>query len=352
MTVSSYKDEARLRELRERLENARRIALTCHRSPDGDALGSTLGLAILLRGMGKDARVITPDEPPHTLRILPESRTVMAWSSFGPMVENWVKDADLILCMDYNAPYRLSRLESAVMASRADRILIDHHKEPEDFTVLTFSEPLMSSTCELTARLIRGMGWWDKVTTDTATCLLGGIITDTGGFHYNSSQPGLYRVVADLMEHNVDKDRLIRALIDTRTESAMRLEAFAVAERMTVFADHHATLITLSRDDLNRYGYRKGDTEGLVNKPLEIPGIVYSAYFRQEDGYVKVSMRSLGDFPVDLLCKRHYGGGGHANAAGGEFEGTMEEAIEVFRRTLAENDGLITPQSLTCADRK
>jgi phosphoesterase RecJ-like protein len=332
------------------IDGAKRIVLTCHMSPDGDALGSSLALAQVLRSMGKDVRVITPDEPPRNLRVLPGARKVMAWSSFGAVAERNVALADLIICLDFNSLYRLSRLEPAVRSSKAPKVLIDHHKEPEDFANVLFSYSGMSSTSELLYLLLCEMGLDSLISVDVATCILGGIITDTGGFHYNSNSPELYLVVSALMQRGVDKDWL-RCLIDTQTESGMRLESYAIAERMELFADNHAALITLTRDDLNRFGYKKGDTEGLVNKPLAIPGVVYSAYFREESDYIKVSMRSISDFPVDLLCKKFYSGGGHQNAAGGEFRGTMEEAVRVFKENLDNNNQLISIEALGYAGR-
>lgn len=340
-----------LNRLGEMLVSARRVAITGHMSPDGDALGSTLAMRHILCAMGKDARVITPDEPPRYLRVLPGCRQVMAWSSFGPRVEKFVTDADLILCMDYNGFPRLSRLAPAVSKSPAPKILIDHHKLPEVEAEVSFSFPEMSSTCELTYRLLCALGWKDKIDTNAATCLLGGMITDTGGFRYNSNSPEIYRIVAGLMELGADKDWMMRCLIDTHTEASVRLESYAIAEKMEIWPEAHAALITLSRDELNRFGYKKGDTEGLVNKPLAIPGIVYVAYLREEADYIKVSMRSVGDFPVDLLCRRHYSGGGHLNASGGEFSGTLEECARIFRDTVQENRQLISQASLNFANR-
>lgn len=337
--------------LKKLLTEARTIALVGHLAPDGDALGSTLGMAHVLRGMGKDARVFTPDEPPHYLRVLPGARDVIAYSSFGERAASWIKNADVVLCMDFNATYRVSKLQPVIENVSGKRVLIDHHENPEHFADLSFSFPPLSSTSELTAHLLKAIGWWDNVDLDSATCMMGGIITDTGGLRYNSSMPCLYHVIADLLLKGVDKDRLVRCLVSTTNENAMRLESYALAKKMEVFRDARAALIVLTRDELNTFGYKKGDTEGLVNRPLEIPGIVYSCYLRQEPDYVKVSMRSLGDFPVNLLCSRHYSGGGHINAAGGEFKGTMEQCIQVFKDHLHENLNLMSPATLKAADR-
>lgn len=344
-------DLTEVSKLKKLLEGSRRVALTGHRAPDGDALGSCLGMARVLRGMGKDARVFTPDEPPHYLRILPGAREVMAWSSFGIKAENWIKNADVVLCMDYNAPSRVDRLAPAILESHGTLVLIDHHEAPEDFTALKFSLPALSSTSELTARLLMALGWWERVDRETADCLMGGILTDTGGFRYNSSDPELYSIVGALLEKGADKDRLVRCLIQTKSENAIRLESFALAERMEVFPEHHAALLVLDVPDLNRFGYKKGDTEGLVNRPLEIPGIVYVVYLRQEREYVKVSARSIGDFPVNQICARYYSGGGHINAAGGEFRGTMQECIQVFKDTLNDNLKIMSEKALKAATR-
>lgn len=349
MSVTFDKDSiARFRDL---VADARRIVITCHLAPDGDAIGSSLAMAHLLRGMGKSVRVLTPDEMPHALKMLPGTKSVMAWSSFGAHAERSVADADLILCLDYNALYRTSRLEPFLRASQAPKVLIDHHKEPEDFATVAFSYPDMSASCELCTLLIEACGWWPLVTTEIATCLMAGIITDTGGFHYNSSNPELFDAVARLMRLKVDKDWLMRCLVDTKSADSMRLEAYALSQKMEVDADAHAALITLSRDELNEHHYKKGDTEGLVNKPLAIPGVVYSVYLREEADYIKVSMRSLGDFPVDLLCKTHYSGGGHLNAAGGEFRGTLRQAVDIYHSMLQDNKKLITEKALHYATR-
>ena len=180
-----------LHRLKGLLNGARNVALVGHLAPDGDALGSTLGLAHVLRGMGKEARVFTPDEPPHYLRVLPGARDIMAFSSFGEKAASWIKNADVVLCMDFNATYRVSRLQPVIENVRGKRVLIDHHEGPEHFADIEFSFPLLSSTSELTAHLLKALGWWNRVNTDAATCLMGGIITDTGGFRYNSSMPCL-----------------------------------------------------------------------------------------------------------------------------------------------------------------
>lgn len=345
-------DSDDIRLFRTFLHGCRRVAITCHVGPDGDALGSTLAMCHVLKNMGKDARVITPDEPPHYLRVLPGARNIWAWSTMGSRAERFVESADLILCMDFNTLSRLSRLAPSVKSSTGIKVLIDHHEGPENFANLSFSYPCMAATCQLVLMMLQAAKMDNMISLEAATCLMGGILTDTGGLHYNANRPDLYSAVATLMEYGVDKDRLTRYLVDTQSAESVRLESFALAERMELFNDRHAALIVLSRDDLNAYGYKKGDTEGLVNRPLAIPGIVYSAYLRQESDFIKISMRSVGDFPVNILCARHFNGGGHLNAAGGEFYGSMEQAVQIFKDSLDENLAMISEQTLKYAERK
>ena len=163
------------------------------------------------------------------------------------------------------------------------------------------------------------------------------MMTDTGNFSYNCSDPELYTVEAELIKKGADKEALCRELFGTVSENCMRLNAYAILKKMEVFPEFSAALITLSRDELNRFHYTKGDTEGLVNRPLSIPGIRYSAFMRQESDCIRVSMRSVGDFPVNLVCSEHFDGGGHLNAAGGDYHGTLEEAAEYFRNILKDN---------------
>lgn len=339
-------------ELRRYIDEARRIVITCHMSPDGDALGSSLALAHAIGNINPKAKVdvITPDEPPRYLRIIPGARNVQAWSSLGVRVEHKIAEADLIFAMDYNQLSRISRVAPFVRNAKARKVQIDHHLHPEDFVDLQFSEPGCSSTCELLFEILQCLAP-QYIVGDTATCLMSGMITDTGGFNYNSNDPVIFEHIATLMRAGVDKDWLMRCLVNTHSESSMRIESYAIAEKMRIFPEYHAAIITLDRDELNRFGYKKGDTEGLVNKPLAIPGIIYVAYMREETEYIKVSMRSLGDFPVNRLCTDYYNGGGHQNAAGGEFVGTLDEAARIFEDSLQSNMQYISEASLKYANR-
>ena len=200
------------------------------------------------------------------------------------------------------------------------------------------SYPKISSTSELVFRLICRMGYFDEISKEGAECIYTGMMTDTGNFSYNSNNPEIYTVVADLMRRGIDKDAIYRKVYYSATADRLRLNGYALSEKMTVFPDHRAALITLTREELNRYHYQKGDTEDLVNRPLTIADVTYSVFLREESDYIKVSTRSKGDFPVNRLCKEYFNGGGHLNAAGGEFYGTLEEAVATIERAMPEFD--------------
>lgn len=336
LTRNTREDIQRLTTL---LRGSRRVIIVCHFAPDGDALGSSMGLREVLMKLNPnvDVRVVTPDEPTKTLSFLPGFDRLMPYTRYKGVVEANVKHADLLVALDFNAPSRTDYLAPVVKEANCPKVLIDHHLDPEDFVDLAFSYPESSSTCYLLFRLLEACKLEKYITPDAADCLLTGMMTDTGNFAYSVSDPEIFPAVGRLIALGADKARLDKLLFRTSTESALRIQGFALAEKMEVFPGDHAAFVTLTRDELNRFSYQRGDTEGLVNKPLEIPGVLYSAYFREEERYIKVSMRSVGDFPVSTLCTDYFSGGGHRNAAGGEFHGTMEECVERFKSLLKEN---------------
>ncbi len=320
------------------VEMARKIVLTCHVSPDGDAMGSTLGLARVLQLMGKHPIVITPDRPPKSLAFLPGYDEVVPASYKPTAAANLLHSADLIFCLDYNASKRVDKMEQLLSAT-ATKVMIDHHLDPEGFCDLTISMPHISSTCALLYLVIEAAGWLEWLDVQAASCLYTGMMTDTGNFSYNSNDPRLYLIVAELVRRGVDKDAIYNMACNTFSESCLRLNGYALSEKVQILRDHKAALITLSLDELQRFGYVKGDTEGLVNKPLAIPGVAYSCFMREDEpGFVKVSMRSKGAFPVNRVCEDYFHGGGHKNAAGGELYMSLDEAVTLFMNTLTSND--------------
>lgn len=335
--ISRILDENKIKSLAHLIDGSRRIVITTHLSPDGDAMGSSLAMARVLGNIGKEVAVVVPDQPTEQLKFLPGAKEVVVGSRYAEFAEKLFDKADLIVCLDFNELTRIDRLAPYVEKSNARKVMIDHHLHPGDFADPVISHPEISSTCLLLFRVLCRLELFNLIDKDAATCLLAGMMTDTGNFSYNANDPDAYIIEAELVKKGVDKVDLYNRLLNRSSENCLRLNGYALYKKMEVFADMHAALICLTRDELNRFQYAKGDTEGLVNRPLAIPGVIYSAFLREEDGYVKVSMRSTGDFPVNILCKEHFGGGGHLNAAGGEFYGTLDECAAIFRSLLEEN---------------
>lgn len=325
--------------LRELIAGAGKVAITAHISPDGDAIGSSLALMHLLKAMGKEVNVVVPDDYPKQLSFLPGIHEVVIFCKNLKKAKECLSNADLIFCLDYNAIQRIDRMAPVLLDSPANKILIDHHIDPSDFCTVTVSYPEKSSTCMLLFQVLWQLGMYDMMPLESATCITAGMMTDTGNFTYNANDPEIYEVLALLMKKGVDRDELSRLLFNVFSESCLRLNGYAIS-KMHLWRDEGAALITLTREELNRFHYSRGDTEGLVNKPLSIPGIIYSVFLREEERYIKVSMRSVGDFPCNEICEKHFNGGGHKNAAGGEFYGSMEQAVTVFKSIIQENKKL------------
>ena len=334
--ISQRIDQHSVERAKTLIAGANSIAIICHTSPDGDAIGSSLAAAHVLSAIGKDVHVVIPDTFLSNLRCLPGSKEIVDAARYFDFACKLLAEADLILCLDFNEPNRTGRLAEALTASTAPKILIDHHPYPSLNADVTISHPEMAATAYLLFRFICRMGWFNFIDRNAADCLLAGMMTDTGNFSYNCTDPEIYIVVAELIGKGADKEMLYRELFNTFSADCLRLNSYALLNKMEINKDCGCSLITLSRDELNRFHYTKGDTEGLVNRPLAIPEVKFSVFMRQESDCIRISMRSKGDFPVNTLCSEYFGGGGHINAAGGEFFGTLSEAADHLRKHFPE----------------
>lgn len=328
--------EADIRRFLELIEESKKIVLTCHVRPDGDALGSTLGLLHLLETLGKEARIVVPDQPPKTLAFMPGYKKIAVYTKFDPYCSRIVSEADLIICCDFNKPSRQDQMSSLIQEATCRKVLIDHHQDPEYFCDVTFSYPDMSSTCELVFRIIAAMGLYQDINKDCAECLLTGIITDTRNFTVNIKHIDLYDILMHLMEKGANKEKIVRESLLTKSLSSLKIQAYAIYECMEIIENSRAAIITLDKDALKRFHYEKGDTEGLVNIPLEIRGIVCSFFLREDADYIRISARSIGSFPVSKVCEDLFGGGGHLQAAGGEYFGTLENCKKNLMNALPD----------------
>jgi len=335
--ISHIIDEYTIEKLRSLINGAQRIAITCHKSPDGDALGSTLALCHILRRIGKEAVVVTPDMAPKSLEFIPGVRDLIVYTKHEARARLVLNDAQLLFCLDFNSMKRIDRLNDIIEPLKVKRVLIDHHLDPDkDSFNLMISHPEASSTCELVFRVIMQLGLLRLMDRMAASCLYVGMLTDTGGFAYSCDNPEFYEIVASIVRRRFDRIMLYNKAMNTFSADSLRLQGYAINEKMQLFREHGAALITLSKQELERYNYNRGDTETLVNKPLAIPEIYWSVFMREDADKIKISCRSQGDFSVSDICARYFNGGGHENAAGGDFIGSLDEAVGVFHQILKD----------------
>ena len=323
-------------------ERADSIVIVSHVSPDGDALGSSLGLANFFQTQDKTVNVIMPNAFPDFLRWMPGSKDILLYDKYTEYANELIANADVICCLDFNALKRIDDMADAVRSSNARKVMIDHHLHPEDFCKITISHPEISSTSELAFRLICRMGYFEDITYEGAQCIYTGMMTDTGGFTYNSNSSEIYFIISELLSKGIDKDDIYRRVFNTYSESRLRLMGH-ILTTMKVYSEYHTALISLTNNEQSNFSYIKGDSEGFVNIPLSIKDVCFSCFLREdtEKKMIKVSLRSVGTFPCNQLAAEFFGGGGHLNASGGEFYGTMDEALVVFEKAIEKYKPLL-----------
>lgn len=338
--------EAEIATLKENIDNSNRIVICCHKSPDGDALGSSLAWAEYLRTQGKEPDIIVPDAYPDFLQWLPGSDRIIRYDKHAAdKADEMLQKADLIFCLDFNGANRVDEMKYALEQSPAHKIMIDHHLDPSMDTVLTVSHPQMSSTSELVFRIIWQLGGFEEMSRKCAVCIYCGMMTDTGGFTYNSNQPEIFFIVSQLLTKDIDKDKIYRNVFNNFSPWAIRLRGYLMSQKLNIFNDLHAAYFTISRRDMRDFHFIKGDAEGLVNEPLKIKGMRLSISLREDDrrdNTIWVSLRSVDDFPCNLVASEFFNGGGHLNASGGRLHCTLDEAERVVRRAFAHYEDLLT----------
>lgn len=321
-------------ELRAQLAKKPNIVITTHRGPDGDAMGSSLALYQVLLAQNYDVKVIVPNSYPNFLHWLPSNESVLEYEGNEVEANEILARADVLFCLDFNDLRRTDMMYSSLEASTALKVMIDHHQEPKDFADFTFSVPSVCSTCQLIFEFIELMGWSNYLSLDVAKCIYTGMVTDTGSFRFSSVDKRTHEIVAKLIDLGLDHAKVHQTLFDTNKESRLKLLGYCLSEKLEVLPEYHTAIMSLTREELERYSFQKGDTEGFVNYALSIEGVVFTAFFVKHEDLVKISFRSINQFRANLLSKEHFGGGGHVNAAGGTFEGAMEDAIAKFKKIL------------------
>lgn len=321
---------SQVKEIKALLNTPKNIVIVTHWSPDGDAIGSSLGLFNYLNQKKHKVTVITPNDYPSFLFWLPGNKNVINFSAKAKVAKTAVAKANIIFCLDFNSLKRINALGDEVAKSKAVKCMIDHHLQPDDFADYMLHNIKACSTCELIYDFIELMGDKKLINKDISNCLYTGIMTDTGSFRFPSTTSKTHRIIADLIDAGAENSTIHNRIYDDNTEDKLRLLGYCLAEKLTVLKEFGTAFFSLRSDELKHFNYKKGDTEGIVNYALSIEGIRFAAFFVERDGEIKTSFRSKGDFNVNLFARKHFSGGGHANAAGGMSEITLDETIIKF----------------------
>ncbi|MFD0992334.1 DHH family phosphoesterase [Tenacibaculum geojense] len=325
----------RFEELRTYLSSPRNIVVIGHKNPDGDALGSTLGLKHYLDKKGHTTQVLMPNEYPDFLHWLPGSETVYRFDRQNNQSVKSLNRSEIVFLLDFNALHRVgSDMQNTLEAYPNDFALIDHHQQPDDFSYM-YSDTSMSSTCEMVYNFITMMGDEDLLDENIATCLYTGIMTDTGSFRFRSTTSKTHRIIANLIDAGAKNDRIHSNVFDANSYNRLLLLGQALSN-LQILPEYNTAFITLSQEEKRKFNYEKGDTEGVVNYALSLKGIVFAVIFieDEEQGIIKISFRSKGSFSVNQFARKYFNGGGHDNAAGGRSEESLEDTIKAFKALL------------------
>lgn len=319
------------------IENSSKsIVLVPHRNPDGDAMGSVLGLWRVLKNAGKSVKIVSPTKYPEFYHWMDGHNEVIIFSHHPKQSARAFDESDLMICMDFNQLSRLGDMSALAENFQGRKVLIDHHPNPGNFADLVISDTSCSSTAELVFSVLQSTGLFQYMDTNAATSFFTGIMTDTGSFDFNVSDPRTFETVAQLTRMGIDQQDIHSKVYDNYSADRMRLMGFCLSNRMTVFPEYHAACMYITREDQKTHNFVTGDNEGFVNMPLSIKGIVFSALFTEKDKYIKASFRSKGEFAVNEVSEKYFNGGGHRNAAGGEFYASLQEALAQFEKLLPE----------------
>jgi len=331
---------AELLEINTLLTPENKIVILTHYNPDGDAIGSSLGLKHYLKAKGIFAEVIVPNDFPKFLKWMPEAKKVLIGEYKRKVASDLIHDADVIFCLDFNAHSRIGLLGDWLNQSKAKKILIDHHQQPEDFDFV-YSDTIIPATCQMVYHFIEAMDDEQLVDKDIAECLYTGIMTDTGGFRFRSTSAATHRIIANLIEHGADPAMITSNTWDTNTVSRLHLLALILG-RIEVVKDGKVAVLYLTREELKEYGFQKGDTEGFVNYGLSIIGVKMAAFFMEDlyENFIKISFRSKDDMDVNQFSRKYFNGGGHINAAGGKSYESLQGTIETFKNKIEAEDSL------------
>lgn len=322
------------KELKKLIDEADHILLICHINPDGDAAGAMLALRCWIKAQGKTPEMISPNAMQKFLLWMNDVDKIIDFHHNSETGTRIINEADLIIMVDFNSSQRMGKAEQLVLASKATKVMIDHHPDPDKLADLVISDVSRSSTSELVYFLVNGMEGSEFNDIDFLTAVYVGIVTDTGNFEHGYYSGDTMRTVGHLLDRGVDKERVFNHIFSNFSADRMRLKGFALHSRMVLHPDLHTAYIWLTKTDLEEFNHVKGDTEGFANMLLAINGVVLSVLFVERTGFVKMSLRSKGSFNANELSRKCFNGGGHRNAAGGEMKGSIKEVVQHFENVL------------------
>ena len=320
------------------IKESETIVCVCHQSPDGDALGACMGMAQYIKEVhAKEVQIFVPDQYPDYLSWLPNSEKLIRYDKHKEGCDWTLQHCDLIFCLDFNTPSRTDEMQAALETSPAHKVLIDHHLDPDIEADIIVSEPKASSTCELVFRVVWQLGGFEQLSKHFAVPIYCGMMTDTGAFTYNSDSCDIFFIISQLLTKHINKDKIYRNVYHNFSENRLRLMGYVMYQKLVVNAPCHASYFTLTRQDLKRFHFVKGDAEGLVNMPLQIKGHKLSISLREDtekENLVWVSLRSVDQFPCNKMAEQFFNGGGHLNASGGRLNCSIDEAVKIAEQAI------------------
>ena len=324
-----------IKELKALLAYPKDIVITTHRNPDGDAIGSSLGVYHFLNKLGHAVRIVSPSEYPDVFGWMKDIEKIIIYDTEPEEAQAVIQRADMIFCLDFNALDRIDKVGELIEKARGVKVMVDHHLYPEPFPEFMLSDTTASSTCELVFDLITGLGWKEHMDHLIGECLFTGILTDTGSFKYSTSAK-LFRIVAELIEFGVDDYRLQDRIFNSMKEKHLRLLGHCLNNRMEILEEYQTGIITLTKEDYVDFDIQRGDTEGIVNFLLKVKKVKVAAFITEQPTIVKISLRSKGDFSVQEIARQHFKGGGHKNASGGYSFQSLSATVRRFKGVLPQ----------------
>jgi len=318
-------------DIKQLLATPKQIVIVAHKNPDGDAIGSSLGLYHYLKQNNHNVTVILPNDYPQFLQWIPGEESILKYESSVKKSNVLIAEAELIFTLDFNALHRTGNMEPVLVEAKAIKILIDHHQKPDDYASYMYSDVTMCSTCEMIYHFLEMLNVTDKITKNIATALYVGIMTDTGSFRFRSTTSTTHRVIADLIDKGANNTQIHNNVYDTNSYFRLQLLGKSLSN-LKVISKLNTAYISLSQEELNRFNFKKGDTEGVVNYALSVKGVKFAVIFieHNQEGIIKISFRSKDTFDVNQFARNHFNGGGHINAAGGRSELNLKDTIEKF----------------------